>query len=128
MSCSGWSEGQFVCTLWVMKYLRRLLLVCLLAVSGCTGESSVATRSVPPSLPSQWHPKQPRPADRDEKAVDAALAALDLCTLIDLGVYDRRKATGAAPVTRQARVFDGRRECDLVRQGFPIPLITVRDE
>ncbi|RSM50096.1 hypothetical protein DMA12_02230 [Amycolatopsis balhimycina DSM 5908] len=60
--------------------------------------------------------------------MDSALAALDLCALIDLGVYDRRKAAGAAPVTRQARVFDGRRECDLVRAGNPIPLITVRDE
>ncbi|MEV6872745.1 hypothetical protein [Amycolatopsis sp. NPDC051128] len=106
----------------------QVLLVCLLAVSGCTGETSVAMRSAPPSLPPQWHPKQPRPADRDEKAVDAALAALDLCALLDLGVYDRRKAPGAAPVTRQARVFDGRRQCELVRDGFPIPLITVRDE
>ncbi|MEU5257562.1 hypothetical protein [Amycolatopsis sp. NPDC021455] len=105
-----------------------MLLACFLTASGCAAETAVGQRSATSLLPLPWHPKQPRPADRDENAVDAALAALDLCTLIDLGVYDRRKVPGAASVTRQARVFDGRRECDLVRDGNPIPLITVRDE
>jgi hypothetical protein len=58
--------------------------------------------------------------------VDSALAAADLCMLIDLGVCDCRKAPGAAPVTQQARVFDGRRVCELVRGHST--LITVRDE
>ncbi|MBE1499088.1 hypothetical protein H4696_006188 [Amycolatopsis lexingtonensis] len=110
-----------------MSSLRQLagaLLACLLVSSGCAGETSEATRHAPSSVP--WHPKRSRPADRDEKVVDAALAALDLCTLIDLGVYDRRKAPGSAPVARQARVFDGRRQCELLRDGFA--LITVRDE
>lgn len=107
-----------------LRHLIAILFVCLLAASACAGETSVSARHVP--TPLQWHPKQPRPADRDEKVVDAALAALDLCTLIDLGVYSRRQVPGASPVVRQARVFDGRRQCDLLRDGFP--LITVRDE
>jgi hypothetical protein len=109
-----------------MRSLRQaagIVMVCLLA-AGCAVETSVATRH--PATSPRWHPKLPRPADRDEKAVDATLAALDFCSLLDLGVYERRKVPGAAPVTREARVSDGRRQCDLVRDG--LPLITVRDE
>jgi hypothetical protein len=101
-------------------------VACFLITSGCAGGAAVGQRSVTALLPLPWHPKQPRPADRDEHAVDAALVALDLCALIDLGVYDRRKVSGAASVTRQARVFDGRRECELLRGGSS--LITVRDD
>ncbi|MGW5700267.1 hypothetical protein [Amycolatopsis japonica] len=78
----------------------------------------------PPQFP-KWQPKQPRPADRDEKAVDAALATLDLCELIDLAVYDRRKGDVTRPVERKAEVKHGRKQCSLFRGGYD--LISVRD-
>ncbi|EMD29106.1 hypothetical protein B0293_19630 [Amycolatopsis azurea DSM 43854] len=97
------------------------LLVSLLAA--CT--DSVDTPPPPPQFP-KWQPKQPRPADRDEPAVDAALAALDFCQLIDLAVYDRRKGGNPRPVTREPKVKRDRKTCTLYRDGYE-DIVDVRD-
>ncbi|OXM43320.1 hypothetical protein CFP75_38865 [Amycolatopsis alba DSM 44262] len=97
------------------------VLVSLLAA--CT--DSVDTPPPRPQFP-KWQPKQPRPADRDEQAVDAALAALDFCELIDLAAYDRRKGGNPRPVTREPKVKDGRKTCTLYRDGYE-DLVYVQD-
>ncbi len=107
-----------------MKFRRVIfgaVFVSLLAA--CT--DSVDT---PPPLPQfpKWQPKQPRPADRDEQVVDAALVALDFCQLIDLAVYDRRKGGNPRPVKREPKVKDGKKWCTLYRDGYE-DLVYVRD-
>ncbi|WP_235783549.1 hypothetical protein [Amycolatopsis orientalis] len=57
--------------------------------------------------------------------MDAALAALDFCELIDMAAYDRRKAGNTRPVERKAEVKDGRKQCTLLRGGYDI--VYVRD-
>ncbi|MFK0251337.1 hypothetical protein ACIQUM_42125 [Amycolatopsis azurea] len=91
------------------------MFVSLLAA--CT--DSVDTPPPPPQFP-KWQPKQPRPADRDEQVVDAALAALDFCQLIDLAVYDRRKGGDTRPVERRTDFKDGRKRCRLFRGGHDL--------
>lgn len=91
----------------------------ILLASACTGkEPTVQPTSAP--APTLWKPKQPRPVDHDAKVVDAALAGLDLCSLLDLGVYERRKAAGAGPVNRRPGERGGRRACELGRGGLPL--------
>lgn len=92
-------------------------------LTACT--DSVATSPPQPSY-SKWQPKQPRPADRDERAVNGALAALDFCELIDLAVYDRRKASDTRPIEREAEVKDGKKQCMLLRDGYE-DVLDVRD-
>ncbi|OLZ47818.1 hypothetical protein BS329_28570 [Amycolatopsis coloradensis] len=92
-------------------------------VAACT--DSVDTPPPRPQFP-KWHPQQPRPADRDEQAVGAALTALDFCELIDLAAYDRRKAGDTRPVTREPKVRDGRKTCTLLRDGYEA-LVYVQD-
>jgi len=106
-----------------MKF-RRVILGALLVslLAACT--DSVDTPPPPPQFP-KWHPKQPRPADRDEPAVDAALAALDFCQLIDQAAYDRRKGGDTRPVERKTDFKDGRKRCTLFRGGYD--LVEVRD-
>ncbi|MFE5568410.1 hypothetical protein ACFQ68_25715 [Amycolatopsis japonica] len=106
-----------------MKFRRVILGAVLLGLLTACAES-VDTPPPPPQFP-KWQPKQPRPADRDEKAVDAALATLDLCELIDLAVYDRRRGDVTRPVERKAEVKHGRKQCSLFRGGYD--LISVRD-
>ncbi|AGM03127.1 hypothetical protein [Amycolatopsis keratiniphila] len=96
--------------------------VLLSLLAGCA--ESVETPPPPPQFP-KWQPKQPRPADRDEEAVDTALATLDLCELIDLAVYDRRKGGDTRPVERRTEVKRDRKQCSLFRGGYD--LISVRD-
>lgn len=107
-----------------MKFGRVILGAVLLGlVAACT--DSVDTAPPPPQFP-KWQPKQPRPTDRDEQAVDEALAALDFCELIDLAVYDRRKGGDTRPVTREPKVKHGRKTCTLFRAGYE-DLVYVRD-
>ncbi|MFC3449777.1 hypothetical protein [Amycolatopsis speibonae] len=107
-----------ICILCVIKFRRVILgavLVSLLAA--CTNSVDM-----PPLRPqfSKWDPKQPRPADRDEQAVDAALAALDFCPLIDQAAYERRRGGDTRPVERKTAVKDGRKRCTLFRGGYDI--------
>jgi hypothetical protein len=113
-----------ICILCVMTF-RRVILVAVLAglLAACT--DSVVTSPPRPQYP-KWQPKQPRPADRDERAVDAALAAIDFCSLIDLALYALRQPLDAAPATLQPKVKDDRRQCELVRNDYAVLL--VRDE
>ncbi|OXM47833.1 hypothetical protein CFP71_34120 [Amycolatopsis thailandensis] len=86
---------------------------------------SVDTPPPRPQFP-KWHPKQQRPADRDEQVVDAALAAFDFCRLIDQAAYDRRKGGDTRPVTREPEVKDGKKWCTLYRDGYE-DLVYVHD-
>jgi len=106
-----------------MKFRRVILGAVLLGLLTACAES-VDPPPPPPQFP-KWQPKQPRPADRDEETVGAALAALDLCQLIDLAVYDRRKGDVTRPVERKAEVKHGRKQCSLFRGGYD--LINVGD-
>ncbi|MFE0028182.1 hypothetical protein [Amycolatopsis sp. NPDC059021] len=107
---------------------RKVALVAALALplalSGCTTETAPgpASESAPP--PAEWAPRQPRPADRDRAAL-AEVDKLDLCALIDLGVYAKRKANDT-PVNLVPWIRDDRRECRLTRDDAP--LLTVTDE
>src|SRR5262249_40666999 len=99
-------------------------LVLPLVLSGCAIEtaSGPVPESAPP--PAKWVPRQPRPVDRDPAAL-AEVDKLDLCALIDLGVYARRRASGK-PVNLVPWVRNDRRECRLTRGDSP--LLTVTDE
>ncbi len=106
-----------------MKFRRVILGAVLVGLlTACT--DSVDTPPPPPQFP-KWHPKQPRPADRDEQVVDAALAALDFCPLIDQAAYERRRGGDTRPVERKTEVKDGRKRCTLFRGGYD--LVEVRD-
>lgn len=107
-----------------MKFRRVILGAVLLGLLAACADS-VDTPPPPPQFP-KWQPKQPRPADRDAKAVDAALAALDFCELIDLAAYDRRKGGDTRPVTREPKVKYGRKMCTLMRGGYEA-LLYVQD-
>ncbi|EME60378.1 hypothetical protein [Amycolatopsis decaplanina] len=78
----------------------------------------------PPQFP-KWQPKQPRPADRDEQAVDATLAATDFCALIDRVTYALRQPLDAALATTRPEVKNGRKRCVLVRDDAEV--LEVRD-
>ncbi|RSN58389.1 hypothetical protein DMH01_20165 [Amycolatopsis sp. WAC 04182] len=85
---------------------------------------SVDATPPPPQFP-KWQPKQPRPADRDAKAVDAALAATDFCALIDRVTYALRQPLDAALATTRPEVKRGRKRCALVRGD--LDLLYVQD-
>lgn len=103
----------------ILRRFLSLLLVVLLA-STCAGEGKIAQPTSAQAPPPLWHPKQPRPEDRDAKVVEAALAGLDVCSLLDMGVYERRKAEGAGPVNRRLNNRGGRRGCKLDHGGLPL--------
>ncbi|WP_410656704.1 hypothetical protein [Amycolatopsis sp. lyj-112] len=102
-----------------------MILVALLAGLSAACTDSVATSPPQPSY-SKWQPKQPRPADRDERAVDGALAALDFCELIDLAVYALHQPLDATQASLQAEVKDGKKQCTLYRDGYE-DILDVRD-
>ncbi|WP_409489895.1 hypothetical protein [Amycolatopsis sp. cmx-11-12] len=52
--------------------------------------------------------------------MDAALATVDFCSLIDLAVYALRQPLDAAPATLRPEVKDGRKYCSLVRNDYEV--------
>ncbi|MFC4082863.1 hypothetical protein [Amycolatopsis samaneae] len=102
------------------KVTLAAALVLPLVVSGCATETALK----PAPQPVKWSPRQPRPADRDPAAL-AELDKLDLCALVDPGIYAKREANDQ-PISLVPWKHENRRECRLMRGGSP--LLTVTDE